>query len=171
VRSQAPGFTLIELLVVIAIIAILAGILFPVFAAARAKARDTRDLSNLRQLMLALQMYRDDYDEQYPFGDPAGMDTVDWIEWELRPYVRNTQIYADAQKNTFVYFSAWTYPLGVALDHEGEFLNPDSYQGFFKGRDGEYNLAATEPVNADNPWIDVENQRVVAFRKVQTGLD
>jgi prepilin-type N-terminal cleavage/methylation domain-containing protein len=57
------AFTLIELLVVIAIIAVLAAILFPVFAAARSAARRTTCISNLRQVGLALQMYRQDYDE------------------------------------------------------------------------------------------------------------
>ena len=57
------AFTLIELLVVIAIIAILAAILFPVFAQARAKARQTADLSNLKQLALGWLMYAQDYDE------------------------------------------------------------------------------------------------------------
>jgi prepilin-type N-terminal cleavage/methylation domain len=53
--SGRDGFTLIELLVVIAIIAILAAILFPVFSQAREKARQTSDLSNLRQLGTATQ--------------------------------------------------------------------------------------------------------------------
>src|SRR5215831_18242522 len=59
------GFTLIELLVVIAIIAILAAILFPVFARAREAARKTSCLSNMKQLGLASQMYKQDYDESY----------------------------------------------------------------------------------------------------------
>src|ERR1043166_5016509 len=64
VRSKS-GFTLIELLVVIAIIAILAAILFPVFARAREAARKTSCLSNLKQLGLAAQMYKQDYDESF----------------------------------------------------------------------------------------------------------
>jgi prepilin-type N-terminal cleavage/methylation domain-containing protein len=61
-RFRSSGFTLIELLVVIAIIAILAAILFPVFAQARVKARQATSLSNLRQLGMALALYRTDYD-------------------------------------------------------------------------------------------------------------
>jgi prepilin-type N-terminal cleavage/methylation domain-containing protein len=61
------GFTLIELLVVIAIIAILAAILFPVFAQARAKARQTQCLNNMRQIGMAVQMYLNDNDEGYLF--------------------------------------------------------------------------------------------------------
>lgn len=60
------GFTLIELLVVIAIIAILAAILFPVFAQARSKARQAACISNMKQMMLAIAMYRQDYDSVNP---------------------------------------------------------------------------------------------------------
>ena len=65
---KRKGFTLIELLVVIAIIAILAAILFPVFAKARAKARATTCLSNLKQLGLAVIMYSDDHEGWLPFN-------------------------------------------------------------------------------------------------------
>src|ERR1044072_5111146 len=65
-KCSRKGFPLIELLVVIAIIAILAAILFPVFAKARAKARQTACLANMRQIGNALMMYAQDYDETLP---------------------------------------------------------------------------------------------------------
>lgn len=55
------GFTLIELLVVIAVLAILAAVLFPVFARVRESARQTRCRAQLRQIGMALAIYRDDY--------------------------------------------------------------------------------------------------------------
>ena len=60
------GFTLIELLVVIAIIAILAAILFPVFSRAREKARQTKCLSNQRQVALAVNIWTQENSEMMP---------------------------------------------------------------------------------------------------------
>jgi len=66
------GFTLIELLVVIAIISILASILFPVFSRARAKGRATACLSNESQILKAIMMYTQDYDETFPIVQGLG---------------------------------------------------------------------------------------------------
>jgi len=90
------GFTLIELLVVIAIIAILAAILFPVFARAREKAKQASCLSNVKQLMLAVLQYAQDYDDTYPPGAliapaPTPPTGDEWDE-VLDPYIKNQQI-------------------------------------------------------------------------------
>ena len=90
------GFTLIELLVVIAIIAILASILFPVFSRAREKARQASCASNIKQLMLAVLMYSQDYDESLvnSWYDINGDGAADYT-WRVAvaPYIRNVQIF------------------------------------------------------------------------------
>lgn len=100
-RRRSSAFTLVELLVVIAIVSLLAGILFPVFARARASARKTTALSNLRQIGAALQMYTADYDEHLPNRWPIwrGYKPFFWrvddgdLPSLLKAYVRNRAVW------------------------------------------------------------------------------
>lgn len=59
------GFTLIELLVVIAIIGILSSVVLASLNTARLKARDTRRVSDIKSIQLAMEFYYDSLG-QYP---------------------------------------------------------------------------------------------------------
>lgn len=80
VRTER-GFTLIELLVVVAIIGILASLLLPGLAAAKESARTSRCISNLGQAGVAMQLYFNDSNEEFPPKSlPDGStSTTSWL--------------------------------------------------------------------------------------------
>lgn len=98
------AFTLIELLVVIAIIAILAAILFPVFAQAKAAAKKTSALSNMKQIGTASMIYTSDYDDllMSVYDNSPGNQTPncggDPI-CTMYPYMKNLEIWAKHRQN------------------------------------------------------------------------
>jgi len=108
-RTQSrKAFTLVELLVVIAIIAILAAILFPAFSQAREKARQSVCTSNLKQFMLGITMYTQDYDEGMPLawkikgqigtkvtqtGEQGAGRTPQGLWSAIMPYVKSQEIF------------------------------------------------------------------------------
>ncbi len=69
--GKQKGFTLIELLVVIAIIGVLSSIVLVAINNARTKARDSKRMSEIRQMRSALDLYITTYN-QYPDSDSAG---------------------------------------------------------------------------------------------------
>lgn len=93
--SARSGFTLVELLVVIGIIALLISILLPTLSRAQVAARTTASLSNLRQIGLALQMYRNDNQGYFPvaaFQSRPDRPRFRWVD-ALFNYLQVTEIY------------------------------------------------------------------------------
>lgn len=146
--NTSKAFTLIELLVVIAIIAILAAILFPVYAQVRASARNTADMSNIRQVGIASMMYLSDSDERYvpvgswndpsisPFNHPARpAPDQEWHGWGLRllPYVKSQALFHSPwMPDTATW---WTGPCATS---NGEKLTNTYQYNWFLGRDGSF---------------------------------
>ncbi len=71
-RLAGHGLTLIELLVVIAVAGLLIAIILPALGGAVAAGRKTKNMSNHRQLGLALRMYTDDHGYHPPHKMPSG---------------------------------------------------------------------------------------------------
>jgi prepilin-type N-terminal cleavage/methylation domain-containing protein len=69
--STTGGFTLIELLVVISIVALLSGVVLSSLNTARAKSRDAKRLSEVRQLATALFLVADKNGGTYPSSGTA----------------------------------------------------------------------------------------------------
>jgi uncharacterized protein (TIGR02145 family)/prepilin-type N-terminal cleavage/methylation domain-containing protein len=66
--KSEKGFTLIELLIVIAIVGVLSTVVLASLNSARAKARDSARISNVKQVQTALSMYHSDYGS-YPVSE------------------------------------------------------------------------------------------------------
>lgn len=81
-NNLTAAFTLIELLVVIAVIGVLASVILASLNSARAKARDARRKSDLRQVVTALELYRDSVGTYAVTGTGANGSGQGWFSYE-----------------------------------------------------------------------------------------
>lgn len=68
--KKTSAFTLIELLVVIAIIGILASSAMPAYNGIQERAKRTKDVNNIKQILLGCRAFAADWEGLYPSFDP-----------------------------------------------------------------------------------------------------
>jgi prepilin-type N-terminal cleavage/methylation domain-containing protein len=104
-KKHSAAFTLIELLIVITIIAVLASIALPAFTGVKERGDQTKDLSNAKQIALALRQFAIDNNGTYPSKRPgadysiasalvAGGRSNDAFWWLFPDYLQSEQIFA-----------------------------------------------------------------------------
>jgi len=127
-KKQKEGFTLIELLVVIAVIGMLASIILVSLGPARARARDARRVSDVRQMSLALETEAADGGEAVAgcVGDQVDADTCNMVGTAViftnfqDPSTSDTPCVAGASTDTCQY--------SIARDAGGAGARTDDYQ-------------------------------------------
>ncbi len=124
-KNNKKGFTLIELLVVIAIIGLLSTLSIVALNSARARSRDARRVSDIKQIQTALEMYYNEFNK-YPAG--TGLSTLT-IGSGTTVFMQNIPTaptpfdgtLCDAAKNTYKYTATTndtTYTLTYCLGAE-----------------------------------------------------
>ncbi len=103
-RKNTSAFTLIELLIVITIIAVLASIALPAYTGVKERGDQTKDLSNAKQISLALRQFAIDNNGAYPSKAPAAdysaaaatlpTNSNDAFWWLFPNYLQSEQIFA-----------------------------------------------------------------------------
>jgi len=119
---------LVELLVVIAIIGILSGVVLTSMSGARARANDSRRISDIKQIQMALELYYDVH-KSYPVGEVAPV-----LEGVLYVPVAGAKPLDDFLKISkdpttgegyFYYGEEQDYHLGAKLQEFNTLLNDD----------------------------------------------
>lgn len=118
------GFTLVELLVVIAIIGILSTVVMANLNSAKVKARDTKRVSDLLQIKLALEMYADVNNNHYPAAE-----TIDDLGSSLSSYLSTMpKDPISSQSYKYAYYPSTNptfYHLGATLENSSSNLFSD----------------------------------------------
>lgn len=94
-RTLISGFTMLELMIVVAIIAMLVGLSAPSLTQAMHSGKEAVSVQKLRQLHLALSMYRADQESSQDFGTIGDMGIPDWQKSRsaLQPYGATSELW------------------------------------------------------------------------------
>lgn len=157
-RSKSLGFTLVEILVVISIIAVVAALMFPVLAAAKRSGNGPVEISNMRQVYMALTMYEEDSGGKSPLA--LG---------ELLPYTTDNRVFSSPLDNyrtpmkgqdwtatPFVPCSGMLYPHKISYAYLRQFTPFDEDDALWS----EVRLNSMVGIIA-SPWLGVPDRTFV----------
>ena len=135
------AFSLVEVLVIIAIVAIVVAISFPVIQNTKEKAKEAKSVSNMRQLYVAIELYRVDYGG-IPFGTMGEMGLPPWpMEKYMGGNVRKLH-----PPNRPEGFSYYYYPFPEHIDRR----NP-TWEDYVRDHEGDTVLLADITFNPNRP--------------------
>ncbi|MDG1302324.1 MAG: prepilin-type N-terminal cleavage/methylation domain-containing protein [Opitutae bacterium] len=143
---RGAAFTLIELLTVIAVIGILAAILIPAIGKVKERANETKCVSNLRQIGLAMKIHAGENHGNLPmpYSQSGPKGEVIWFDY-LLPYMnveyegkwtwdqRKHEVFNCPSADHILEFEGvskftYTYGWNSAFYRDGRFPNPDTGQ-------------------------------------------
>lgn len=111
-RRPAKGviaFTLLELLVVIATMAILLGMLLPALGKARERGKAINCVGNVRQLLMGIHQYVDDWNDSLPFQkSPTWYDVVGnaYLGIDVNQMKRRDSVFTCPSDSLYINYSA-----------------------------------------------------------------
>lgn len=124
--SSSKGFTLVELLVVISIIGLLSSVVLISVTRARALARDTRRVQDLKAINTAFQLYVQNGNTPQPvYATPRLNSSPGFWDgwWDLSTNVSNGS-FMDFLQTSGVMAKVPVDPLNTPLGHNGQPHNP-----------------------------------------------